>query len=84
MKVIYRGTLIDGREFDSSISRGQPNEIQLNNTMKCRTDGVRMMKQGGKARLVCPAETAWGKNASGIIAPNATLVFEIELLGAER
>lgn len=80
IKVNYRGTLINGKEFDSSYLRGEPGEFNLNNIIKCLSDGAQMMKPGGKASLVCPPETAYGKNASGMIPPNATLIFEVELL----
>lgn len=80
IKVNYRGTLVDGREFDSSYSKGKPAEYELNKAMTCWAEGIQKMKTGGKARLVCPPDTAYGKNSSGIIPPNATLVFEIELL----
>ena len=80
VKVNYRGTLVDGTEFDSSYKRGKPAEFSLNGVIKCWTEGVQMMKPGGKARLVCPPELAYGKSGSGTIPANATLVFEIELL----
>lgn len=80
VKVNYRGTLINGQEFDSSYKRGQPAEFPLNQVIPCWTEGVQMMKPGGKAKLVCPPEIAYGKAGSGSIPPNATLVFEIELL----
>lgn len=80
VKVNYRGTLIDGKEFDSSYMRGQPAEFALSSVIKCWTEGVQMMKPGGKARLVCPPEIAYGKTGSGIIPANATLIFEVELL----
>ncbi len=80
VKAQYRGTFIDGKEFDSSYKRGQPAEFQLAGAVKCWTEGIQMMKPGGKARLVCPPETAFGKAGSGIIPANATLVYEIELL----
>lgn len=80
VKVNYRGTFVDGKEFDSSYKRGTPAEFSLNGVIKCWTEGVQMMKPGGKARLVCPPEIAYGKAGSGTIPANATLVFEIELL----
>jgi len=80
VKVNYSGTLIDGKEFDSSYKRGIPAEFRLDKVIKCWTEGVRMMKAGGKARLVCPPETAYGAEAAGIIPPNSTLVFNVELL----
>lgn len=81
VRVHYRGTLTDGKEFDSSYKRGQPAEFPLGGVIKCWTEGVQMMKPGGKARLTCPASIAYGeRGAGGVIPPNATLVFEIELL----
>jgi len=84
VKVQYRGTLIDGTEFDSSYKRGEPAEFPLNSVISCWTEGVQMMKTGGKARLVCPAKTAYGEQGAGPIPANATLVFEIELLGVTK
>lgn len=82
VKVHYRGTLPDGKEFDSSYSRGQPAEFPLNRVIPCWTEGVQKMKVGGKAKLTCPPAIAYGsKGAGGVIAPNATLQFEVELLG---
>jgi FKBP-type peptidyl-prolyl cis-trans isomerase FkpA len=85
VKVQYRGTLIDGQEFDSSYKRGQPAEFALNSVIKCWTEGVQMMKVGGKARLICPPQIAYGESGAGaVIPPNATLVFEIELLDVKK
>jgi len=82
VRVHYRGTFPDGKEFDSSIARGQPAEFPLNRVIKCWTEGVQLMKVGGKARLVCPAAIAYGERGTpgGPIPPNATLHFEVELL----
>jgi FKBP-type peptidyl-prolyl cis-trans isomerase FkpA len=81
VKVNYRGTLIDGKEFDSSYKRGKPLEFKLDNVIKCWTEGVQKMKPGGKARLVCPPNLAYGDNGAGeLILPGATLDFEVELL----
>ena len=80
VKAHYHGTLRDGTVFDSSISRGQPLTIGLNQVIPCWTDGIAQMKVGGKAKLTCPAETAYGSRGSGAIPPNAALTFEVELL----
>jgi FKBP-type peptidyl-prolyl cis-trans isomerase FkpA len=86
VKVHYRGTLPDGKEFDSSYSRGEPTEFPLNRVIKCWTEGVQMMKPGGKARLTCPAAIAYGERGAGggVIPPNATLIFEVELISVKR
>jgi FKBP-type peptidyl-prolyl cis-trans isomerase FkpA len=81
VRVNYRGTFQDGKEFDSSYKRGQPTEFPLNRVIPCWTEGVQLMKVGGKAKLTCPASIAYGASgAAGVIPPNATLNFEIELL----
>jgi FKBP-type peptidyl-prolyl cis-trans isomerase FkpA len=81
VKVHYKGTFPDGREFDSSYKRGEPTEFPLNRVIPCWTEGVGMMKVGGKAKLTCPASIAYGqRGAGGVIPPNATLLFEVELL----
>ena len=81
VKVHYRGTFLDGREFDSSYKRGEPTEFPLNRVIPCWTEGVQMMKPGGKARLTCPPAIAYGeRGAGGVIPPNATLNFEVELV----
>jgi FKBP-type peptidyl-prolyl cis-trans isomerase FkpA len=82
VRVHYRGTFPDGREFDSSFKRGEPIEFPLTGVIKCWTEGVQKMKVGGKARLTCPPGLAYGeRGAGGVVPPNATLVFEVELLG---
>lgn len=79
--VHYHGTLVDGTVFDSSVKRGTPATFGLNGVIKCWTEGVQMIKVGGKARLVCPADIAYGDRGSPPrIKPGATLVFEVELL----
>jgi len=82
VKVHYRGTFPDGKEFDSSYKRGEPIEFPLNGVIKCWTEGVQKMKIGGKAKLTCPASIAYGERGAGggVIPPNATLQFEVELL----
>ncbi|XAH24847.1 FKBP-type peptidyl-prolyl cis-trans isomerase [Xylophilus sp. GW821-FHT01B05] len=81
VKVHYRGTLVDGTEFDSSYKRGEPISFPLTGVIPCWTQGVQTMKVGGKAKLICPPATAYGsRGAGGVIPPNATLTFEIELL----
>ena len=82
VKVHYKGTFPDGKEFDSSYSRGTPIEFPLNRVIPCWTEGVQRMKLGGKAKLTCPSAIAYGeRGAGGVIPPNATLLFEVELLG---
>jgi FKBP-type peptidyl-prolyl cis-trans isomerase FkpA len=83
VRVHYRGTFPDsGKEFDSSIARGQPIEFPLTRVIPCWTEGVQKMKVGGKAKLTCPPAIAYGeRGAGGVIPPNATLNFEVELLG---
>ena len=80
VKVHYRGTLVDGTEFDSSYKRNEPATFPLNGVIKCWTEGVQKMKVGGKARLVCPSDLAYGDQGRPGIPPAAVLVFEIELL----
>lgn len=80
VKVHYRGTLLDGTEFDSSIARGQPAEFSLNQVIACWTEGLQKMKVGGKATLVCPSDLAYGDRGQRSIPAGATLVFEVELL----
>ena len=83
VRVHYRGTFPgSGKEFDSSIARGQPLEFPLSGVIPCWTEGVQKMKVGGKAKLICPPAIAYGaRGAGGVIPPNATLNFEVELLG---
>ncbi len=82
VRVHYRGTFADGREFDSSHQRGQPAEFPLNRVIKCWTEGVQRLKVGGMAKLTCPPAIAYGERGAGkVIPPNATLTFEVELLG---
>lgn len=82
VRVHYRGWFPDsGKEFDSSIARGQPIDFPLNRVIPCWTEGVQKMKVGGKAKLTCPASIAYGSRGMGPIPGNATLNFEVELLG---
>ena len=82
VRVHYRGWFPEsGKEFDSSIKRGQPIDFPLNGVIPCWTEGVQKMKVGGKAKLTCPPGIAYGaRGAGGVIPPNATLNFEVELL----
>jgi FKBP-type peptidyl-prolyl cis-trans isomerase FkpA len=81
VKVNYKGTLIDGTEFDSSYKRNEPAEFPLNGVIPCWTEGVQKMKVGGKAQLVCPSDIAYGDQGRPPQIPGgATLVFEVELL----
>jgi FKBP-type peptidyl-prolyl cis-trans isomerase FkpA len=80
VRVNYRGTLINGTEFDSSYKTNKPAEFPLNGVIPCWTEGVQRMKVGGKSKLVCPSDIAYGDQGRPSIPPGATLVFEIELL----
>jgi FKBP-type peptidyl-prolyl cis-trans isomerase FkpA len=85
VKVHYRGTFPDGREFDSSYKRNEPIDFPLRGVIPCWTEGVQKMKVGGKAKLTCPAAIAYGaRGAAGVIPPNATLLFEVELLAINK
>ena len=82
VKVHYRGTFADGREFDSSYKRNQPATFPLGRVIPCWTEGMQLMKVGGRARLTCPAAIAYGERGAGggRIPPNAVLRFDVELL----
>ncbi|PYN30665.1 MAG: peptidylprolyl isomerase [Candidatus Rokuibacteriota bacterium] len=81
VKVHYHGTLTDGTVFDSSVQRGEPIVLPLNGVIRCWSEGVQLMKVGGKSKLVCPSEIAYGdQGRPPTIKPGATLVFEVELL----
>ena len=85
VKVAYTGKRRDGSVFDSSIERGQPVDFPLGRMIPCWTEGLALMKPGGKARLTCPPAIAYGeRGAGGVIPPNATLQFEVELLSVRR
>ncbi len=84
VKVHYTGTFIDGKVFDSSVQRGQPVEFPLGQVIPCWTEGVSKMKVGGKAKLICPSDIAYGdQGRPPVIAGGATLIFEVELLDAK-
>ncbi len=79
--VHYTGTLLDGSEFDSSHKRGQPATFKLNGVIKGWTEGLQMVKPGGKAKLFIPPELAYGERGAGaMIGPNQTLIFDVELI----
>jgi FKBP-type peptidyl-prolyl cis-trans isomerase FkpA len=84
VKVHYHGTLRDGSVFDSSVQRGEPISFPLDGVIPCWTEAVQKMKVGGKAKLGCPSETAYGDGGQGPIPGGAALVFEVELLGIEQ
>ena len=85
VKVHYRGTLADGKEFDSSYKRNAPATFPLNRVIPCWTEGMQKIKVGGKATLTCPPATAYGeRGAGGVVPPNATLTFDVELLAIEK
>jgi FKBP-type peptidyl-prolyl cis-trans isomerase FkpA len=84
VRVHYAGRLADGSEFDSSIARGEPATFPLSGVIPCWTQGVAQMKVGGKATLVCPPDLAYGASGvPGVIPPEATLTFDVELLAIE-
>jgi FKBP-type peptidyl-prolyl cis-trans isomerase len=82
VKVHYHGTFPDGRVFDSSREGGEPATFALNAVVPCFSQGIQRMKVGGKSKLVCPPDLAYGdRGAPPMVPPGATLIFEIELLG---
>ena len=84
VKVNYRGTLENGQEFDSSYKRGEPATFPLSRVIPCWTEGVQKIKVGGKAKLVCPPNLAYGNREIPGIPANSTLTFEVELLDIVR
>ena len=85
VKVHYRGTLLDGNEFDSSYKRNQPAVFPLNGVIKGWTEALQLMKVGSKWQVFLPSSLAYGEQGAGqVIGPNATLIFEVELLGIEK
>jgi FKBP-type peptidyl-prolyl cis-trans isomerase len=83
--VHYRGTLINGTEFDSSYRRGQPATFPLNQVIRGWTEGVQLMKEGAKYRFFIPPQLAYGpRGAGGVIGPNATLIFDVELISVQK
>jgi len=80
----YRGTLIDGTEFDSSFKRGQPASFTVNGVIKGWTEALQLMKEGSKWQLFIPSDLAYGdRGAGGQIGPHATLIFEVELISID-
>ena len=78
----YRGTLIDGKEFDSSHRRGEPTSFPVNGVISGWTEALQLMAVGSKWKLFIPSDLAYGERGAGkVIGPHATLIFEIELLG---
>jgi FKBP-type peptidyl-prolyl cis-trans isomerase FkpA len=85
VQVNYRGKLANGTEFDSSYKRGKPTSFPLDRVIPCWTEGLQKMKVGGAATLTCPPATAYGsRGAGGVVPPNATLTFDVELLAIEK
>lgn len=83
--VHYHGTLMEGKVFESSVNRGEPAKVALNRTIPCWIEALQKMRVGGKAKLICPAELAYGSRGVGsLIKPGAAIVFEVELLGVEQ
>ncbi|GAM60148.1 FKBP-type peptidyl-prolyl cis-trans isomerase fklB [Vibrio ishigakensis] len=80
VKVHYHGTLIDGTVFDSSVDRGEPIEFPLNKVIHGWQEGLQLMTKGDKFRLFIPSTLGYGKGGTGPIPPNATLIFDVELL----
>lgn len=83
VRVHYRGTLLNGEEFDSSYARGEPISFELNKVIPGWTEGVQLMPVGSKYMFYIPSALAYGPAGGGPIGPNATLIFQVELLGIE-
>jgi len=82
--VHYRGRLISGTEFDSSYKRGEPATFRLNQVIKGWTEGMQLLKEGGKAELYIPSELAYGSRGAGAaVGPDETLIFEVELIAVK-
>lgn len=84
VKVHYRGTMINGAEFDSSYSRGGPATISVNGVLRGWTEALLQMNEGAKWQIFVPAALAYGERSYNIIPPNSTLIFELELLSIEK
>jgi len=82
--VNYRGTLIDGTEFDSSYKRGQPATFQVNGVIPGWTEALQLMEEGAKWQLFIPSNLAYGERGQGPIGPNSTLIFEVELISIQE
>ncbi len=80
VKAHYHGTLRDGSVFDSSVTRGQPFTSSLSNVIPCWREAMQMMKEGGKSKITCPPDLAYGDRGSGAVPAGAALTFEVELI----
>jgi FKBP-type peptidyl-prolyl cis-trans isomerase FklB len=83
VKVHYKGTLIDGTEFDSSYRRGEPSTFKVKGVIKGWTEALQLMKEGSKWQLFIPPELGYGERGAGPVPPNSTLIFEVELLAIQ-